>query len=143
MAIEAGWVATWIYGYLAGDAQLVAIVGARITESVAPGTYTFPYVRFDFVDAGTDVVIQGMTRSRVNMVVKIRAIGKDVAFSALTAAANRIDALFQAKTEPVLAQNARIISYREQAVRDSDLQDGVIYRHLGGQYRVGLHLNLG
>lgn len=140
---EGDWVSQWLYGYLAGDSALGAIVGARIYEGVAPNGAAYPYVRFDFVDPGTDVIVQGLTRSRVNMVIKVRAIGKEVPFSALTAAADRIEALFQAKSEYLVAQAARITAWREQAVRDYDLQDGVMYRHLGGQYQVGVQLGTG
>ena len=128
----------WIYGALAADTALVAVVGARIYVDLAPQTTpptATPYVVWQMQSA-TDLMVIGGIRVWSNAVYLVRGVDKSLTWGGNSKTmADRIDAaLHRASGTNVDGQVYACV--REQAWRMMEVSDGVVYRHSGGIYRL-------
>lgn len=129
----------WLVGVL-NDATLLAAAPGGIHADVAPegvsGSPTQqPWVVW-FQVSGLDVPGTGTRRIMADLVYEVRATGRNATYAALKVAANRIDALLHGKQAVALADGTMIGCVRVEPVRFTEQDGEVIYRHLGGQYRI-------
>ena len=120
---------------LLADGQLTAIVGQRVYAYLAPAGATFPYVVFQLQAPSQDVRGVGPVRVMSDLLYAVKVIGKDQAFSALEAAANRITSVLHAASGAVTGGTV-VACVREYPLSYLEIDSGVIYRHLGGIFRV-------
>jgi hypothetical protein len=134
----------FIYATLAGDTALAAIVGTRIYADVAPSLPTpptYPLVLFS-LQSSRDVVGIGTYRAMTTPTYLVRVIGKGGGFGAIQAAADRIDALLTVRAVQSVTIGGVTFSIlgsvRERPFQRSEEPEGILYRHLGGFYRLNV-----
>jgi len=137
--METVWVAEWVYGLLAADTALTALVGARIYSAAAPAKAAMPYVLYS-LQAGRDVLGVGTTRVVTHLTLLVKAVGEGQSFRALQPIADRIDADLNGASGSVTGDagpGAEILScVRTAPVAYPEIQEGKQYRHLGGLYQI-------
>jgi hypothetical protein len=125
----------WIYTTLANDATLQARIGQRVYHGVAPAGTPFPYVVFQMLSGGNDLMVLGGARVWADPLYLIKAVDKGSSTGNIEPVADRIDALLHAKSGTVT--NGVIWSaIRERPHEQPELTDGVMYQNLGGEYRL-------
>jgi len=128
----------WIYGALAADTALVAVVGARIYVDLAPQTTpptATPYVVFQY-QGGADLMVIGGARVWTNAVYLIRGIDETLTYDGDSKTiADRIDAALH-RGSGTNASGVVYAAVRESPFRLTETADGKQFRHLGGLYRI-------
>jgi hypothetical protein len=124
---------TWLYGRLAGDAELMSGV-TGVFADVAPEGTAFPFVVFSF-QSGRDTVGLGGTRIFTGATYQVKVISDKPSYGAIKALANRIDAVLH-QASGAVADGTVISSVREEPVRYTETTAGKQFRHLGGLYRL-------
>lgn len=122
----------WLYATLTADAQVAAIVGNRVYNTVAPREATFPCIVFQH-QASTDVAGVGALRIMVNALYVVRGIVEGRSFHRSLASA--IDAAIHRK-DAILSGGEVLSCTREEPFSLAEDVDGAEYRHLGGIYRI-------
>lgn len=131
---ETARVRAFIYLTLTGDTALAALIGTRCYHGVAPAGVADPYVVFQMLSGGNDLMVVGAIRIWANPLYLIKAVRKGSSTGPLEPIADRIDALLHAKSGTVT--NGVIWSVaRERPHELPELTDGVQYSNLGGEYR--------
>lgn len=134
-----------LYGKMAGDATLVGLLAtppAGYSKSIyhqrAPEGAQFPYVIFN-KQAGTPRYAIG-TRAYDNEVWVVKGVDRpagphDNTADRVDAIAERLDVLL---TDGVLSISGRtqLILRRESDVEYPEVEDGVVYRHAGANFRL-------
>jgi len=144
VAEETDLIGSWLTPLLAADTAgagslgvLSAGITSRIYDTLAPQEEeTYPIIIFN-IQSATDLMTISRAGSRVwaNCLVQVKVIGKDQAFSELTGIASRIDALIhQASGAPI--GGTIVACTREQIVRYIEPVGALVYRHLGGLFRM-------
>jgi len=123
-----------MYGVLAGDATLHALVADRIYSEVAPADATFPVVVFQWM-SGHDVRGVGPTRIMDDLLYLVKAIGQTKAFTDIETIANRVDVLLHAQSGAPTGGTV-YGCVREEPFKLAEDDEGISYRHLGGSYRL-------
>ncbi len=134
--VETVRVEEWLYQTLAGDPTLRALVGDRVYAYQAPHEARYPLVVFSR-QAGRDVRGVGPSRILANEIYQVKVIGRGsaVGFAALKAIADRVDTLLQGSSGAV-ADGQVLSCVRESAVSYVETEEGAVYCHLGGLYRI-------
>lgn len=129
---------TWIYGKLAADSTLTALIGGsskpRIYRNVAPQSATFPYVLLDFQGDGGVVRGTGTTNILMRGTWLVKAVCKAETASGTSGAATisaRVYTLLHGVTSGAVLQCTH-----EQPVAYTEVIDGVQYQHQGGLYLI-------
>lgn len=129
----------WIWGLLANDATLNALIGAgsaaRIYNGVAPAQTTFPYVVMQLLSGGNDLLGLGGVRIWADALWLIKAVTRGTSSGPVEPVANRIDALLHAASGTV-TNGVIWVCVRERPFELSTIEDGVNYLQLGGEYRI-------
>lgn len=128
---------------LGADAQLVALVGTRVYKDQAPADAVFPLVIFRSYD-GPDTTANGGRRVMVSPLYQVFGVdiegGSGVASSnakvAVKNIADRIDAVLQAASGDAGSDAYVSQVLRERTYDMTSEESGVLYRYLGGFYRV-------
>lgn len=134
-------VAQWLYGLLATDGVLQALVNGRVYKGVAPEGTAFPYIVFTAAST-RDVNTVNQIRINVDTLYLVEAIDQSSSDAALSAIADRIDQLLDRGTGMPANYNAVagitiLSSSRDLQVERSEESDtGISYRHLGGRFRI-------
>ena len=124
----------WLYEVLSGDSALAAAVGGRIYAYLAPPEAGTPFVVFAY-QSGADTVAIGMSRVLTAALYQVKVVGTGWSSAPLQPIADRIDAVLQAASGSVV--DGQILGCtREQPISYVEATDGVVYRHLGGLYRI-------
>lgn len=127
----------WLHTVLNGDPALTALVGTRVfceQIRVAEGTVAYPCVVYQ-MQTPRDVNGVGVVRVMGSYTYLVRAIGKEATYVELEPVADRIDALLQ-NQHGLLSDGRTVGCYREQAFQMAEVDNGVVYRHIGGMYRM-------
>jgi hypothetical protein len=124
---------TWLYSVLHGDATLLAAV-TGIYADAAPPDAVFPFVVFA-LQAGADVGTVNGLRIMTRATYTVRVVTDKPGFGAITAAADRIDALLH-RASATVTGGAIISCVRVEPLRYTELAAGKMYRHLGGFYEI-------
>ncbi len=124
----------WLYTVLSGDATLQGLVDTRIYRRLAPEGATMPFVIFQY-QGGSDLTALGPYRILSSLVCVVKAVGTVATYGTLKQIADRVDTLLQAGSGVTL--DGRVLScVREIPIDYEELDAGVRYQHLGGQYRL-------
>lgn len=124
----------WLYSVLAGDAMLNGYVSGRVYRRLAPEGAAMPYVVFQF-QSGHDVQAAGPYRVMSQLVCVVKIVGQASTYPTLKAIVDRVDALLQAASG--MATDGRVLAcMRETPIDYEEIDAGVRYQHLGGQYRL-------
>lgn len=134
MGLEPLWVDQWLYGLLTGDPTLAGLVGGRVYGYVAPEGAALPFVVYSH-QAGSDVRGNGPTRFMASLLYQVKAVGAGASFQPLKAIADRLDALLQGASGTV-ADGRVLVCVREQPIAYVEIDNGIIYRHAGGLWRI-------
>lgn len=126
----------FIAAKLLADTQLTTLVGQRVFAHPAPPETDWPVVTFVPL-SGPDTTATGGTRVLTRPLYLVRGIDKGGAYP--SAIADRIDAVLQAAAGPAGSDAYVAGIVRENAFEWSEEQQGTVYRHLGGRYRVNIH----
>lgn len=132
MAVEVEVVAAWLGARLGSNAVGVA---NRIFEGVAPPNTAYPLVRFAYM-GGSDVNTLNGARVMQSGIWLVAAVAQASNYSALTTIAALIDSRLHRQTLTLADDGIVLACVREQPFRQIENQDGVIYRSLGGLYRI-------
>lgn len=122
---------TFVRQLLKNDATLAAAVGGRIYEDQAPDgeSPVYPLIIIAFGEPDDMTGVNGQ-RCGVSVETLVYVVGKGSS-TALPLLADRIDALLHG------AGGGQVITItRERPLRRSGWQDKVLYRNLGGAYRL-------
>lgn len=124
----------WMYGILSARPTLITKVAGRIHEGEPPNNPTYPLIVYNW-QAGNDVRGIGATRIMANCLYLVRAITKGDSFSPLVDIVKDIDAALH-DVRGNAPSGAIISSWRVEPYKDSPVEGGVLYKALGGLYRV-------
>jgi hypothetical protein len=134
MSHEVLWVDRWLYGLLTGDPTLTGLVGGRVYGYVAPDDAALPFVVYSH-QGGSDVRGNGPTRFMVSLLYQVKVVGAGASFQPLKPIADRLDELLQGASGTV--SDGRVLAcVREQPVAYTEVDNGVVYRHAGGLWRI-------
>lgn len=125
----------FIYGLLAADTALAALVAGRIYGYQADQGAPLPVVVFQ-QQSGVDLLAPGPVRIWSNLLYLVKAIGQGTGWAGVAPIAARIDAVLHGAQGPGPGPGQVYICYREQPFTLAETQAGVQYRHLGGVYRL-------
>lgn len=132
---ETARIRAWIYLTITGDPALAGLIGTKCYHGVAPAGTAFPYVVFQMLSPGNDLIALGAARIWANPLYLIKAVTKGSSTGPIEPIDNRIDALLHAKSGTVT--NGVIWEcVRERPHEQPELTDGVMYMNLGGEYRI-------
>lgn len=137
MAEETDLVAQFIFNALANDATIISEVGdSNVFDTLAPQPVTLSkYVTFHLQTSATDLMVIGAHRVWASGLWLVKMVGKGKEFSDLLTGYNRIDELLHRGSATVM-NGAVVYSVREQSIRYTENDAGIVWRHLGGLYRV-------
>jgi hypothetical protein len=126
----------WLYSKLGADTALLALCPGGVHTWPVPAGVALPYVLYQMQSA-FDVRGTGPTRIGISGVWLVRVVGETLSFGGnLQSAADRIDALLQAKASAVTGGNVwacvRVQPFELVETGSSGRQ----FRHLGGMYRL-------
>lgn len=129
----------FIVNQLKADATLTAMIGGattpRIYADVAPVGSAFPLVVFQ-VQAATDLMVVGAFRIWANMLYLVRGIAETSSWmGTLGLIESKIDAALHS-TEGTNVNGVVYSCVREGPYRLAETNDGRLFRHAGGIYRI-------
>jgi hypothetical protein len=125
----------WIYTRLANDPTMQGLVGQRVYHGVAPAGTQFPYVVFQLLSPGNDLLVVGGARVWAEPLYLVKAVVKGTSTGQIEPVADRIDALLHAQSGTV-TNGVIWAATRERPHEQPELTDGVMYQNLGGEYRL-------
>ena len=133
--METARIRAWIYTTLTGDATLAGLIGARAYHGVAPAGAQYPFVVFQMLSGGNDLIALGAIRIWAAPLFLIKAVCKGSSSGPVEPVANRIDQLLHAKSGTV-ANGAIWECVRERPFDLPTNEDGTVYQQLGGEWRI-------
>jgi hypothetical protein len=122
----------WIDAILRPDTQLQSYVSGRLYTDVAPPTTATPYV-ITSLQGGIDLNTANAVRIWTDSLWQVKAVAPATDSVKQEQAASRLDALLTAKT---VVAGFTVSCWREQTLYYSETINGVVWRHLGGIYRL-------
>jgi hypothetical protein len=130
----------YLLDYLSSDSTLADMVNGFTFRS-AWGELRAPYVKIVKLD-GTDLQVMGPFRVWADLTYQVKGVvhwdGRGlIDWTDVRAIADRIDVLMQA--HEVITSTLELHSFREESYSDETFEDGVLYLHAGGIYRVRAH----
>ena len=133
--VETNEVEKWLFSTLSLDSIMLALIGSRIYESVAPPETDYPYVVYQY-SGGHDV--QGIPSVRVMTRTEylVKAITNEPNSDALVSVVKRIDELLHGASGAVGATGYVLSCVRVHPVSLLEIDAGIQYRHRGGVYQI-------
>jgi len=130
----------WIYTLLQSDATIQANLGSPdmvLNTDVPDDQSTWPIILFG-VYTNEDMMGVGPTRIKTTLQYVIRAVGRDVPYSALDTLASRADLLLHGASgsAPGGGTILSCIRIRPFSLTETTADPTVRYRHLGGIYQL-------
>lgn len=128
----------WLYGVLSGDGTITSLLGAtgRIENTVGPITpaLTLPKIHFQCV-VSRDVTTTDGTIIDTNSLYDVEAIQVGDSFGVVQPLAARIHSLIH-RTVYTFVGGGSLTCVRESILQRTEVHEGLVYRHLGGSYRI-------
>lgn len=135
MAAETVAAYQWLYNTLTGDATLAAAIGNRVYD-LAPQPATYPLIQL--AEAGSnDKQFVNASRIWVESDWLIKVIdGPNVGWERAGSIFDRLDSVLQGNDGGTVAYGRVYVSVRQATFQYPEVEDGVVYRHLGGRFRL-------
>lgn len=131
---ETARVRAFIFTTLTNDPTLAGLIGNRAYHGVAPAQAQYPFVVFQMLSAGNDLMTVGTARIWSAPLFIVKAVCKGSSTDPVEPVANRIDQLLHAAAGTVT--NGVIWEcVRERPFDLPTNENGVFYQQLGGEYR--------
>lgn len=125
----------WIFTTLTNDPTVAGLIGNRAYHGVAPAQAQYPFVVFQMLSAGNDLMTVGTARIWSAPLFIVKAVCKGSSTRPIEAIVNRIDQLLHAGSGAVT--NGVIVEcVRERPFDLPTNENGVVFQQLGGEYRV-------
>lgn len=132
--------AAWILSQIAGDATITGVSGyGGAYELIAPDGTTTPYVVIQCLSSQDQLTANGH-RIYSDQVWLIKAIAPATSYTALNTIAMQLDALFGDQRQAGDARVTVSAAVRKSEVNYAEVLNGVVYKHLGGQYELQVWL---
>lgn len=125
----------WIAGTLAGDSTLAGYAPGGVFADLAPDGTTTPYVVYALQSPGPDTLTANAVRLLTNPLFQVVAVGEASKMAAIVNAASRIDDLLK-RASGTVTGGYIAVCYREQPLQKSELINTVVWRSIGGLYRL-------
>jgi len=133
MEMEIGF--EFLYQALVGDAQIVADVGAgQVYEDEAPAEAVYPFIVIGMGESGQDAVGANNQRCMVVCSALVRVVGLGNDMVRLKRVCARVDAVLHGASG--MMGGHMVMTTRERPFRSSGWVGNVLYKNLGGFYRV-------
>jgi hypothetical protein len=127
---------TWLYGRLAGDAALMALVDGPHADQLPDGfAFAKPGLVFQF-QAGAELLGGGAVPIWSDLLYLVKAIGLGGSLAPLRAPLDAVDALLHRASGTVAGGGTIVACVREAPVRYPEDRNGVRYLHYGATYRI-------
>lgn len=128
----------WIYGTLAGDADLMTLIDGEdhLSGTLSPDELPLPYVTM-ILQSTRD--IQNSTGDIISTesLYEVKAVTATSTWDDLIPIASRIKALLHRPHQIVdLPGGGSLTCIRERAIQYAENTEGVQYRHLGASWRI-------
>jgi len=124
----------WLYELLTSDSTLVGLVGGRVYGYLGEQDGALPYVLYSY-QGGHDVRGNGPTRFMVSLLYQVKVVGVGASFQPLREIADRLDRILQGASGTVSGGRV-LVCVREQPINFPEVDNGVVYRHVGGLWRI-------
>lgn len=122
---------SWVEGRLQLDSTLISLgVSTRVYRYEAPSGATMPFIVLGMRPDASDVVGIGVARVLSNYEFVIRAVGSVEDQATLVSIAQRFDPALEVR------EDNGVGCVRSNPLSYTTRENGQIYRHLGGIYRV-------
>lgn len=143
MSEELSLLSSWIYSVLSADSSGAGSLGvlssgitSRIYDSlIDQDDSVTPWIVFQMLSPGNDFATNAARRLYANPLYIVKVVSKDQAFSQMSAIASRVDSLLHRKADQLIT-GGRIISCIRERPHKMIEPGGIVYRHLGGEYRI-------
>lgn len=133
---ETARIRAWLATTLKNDEELIALINKRVFHGYVPAGTQYPYVVFQMLSPGNDLMGLGATRIWANPLYLIKAVTKGNETSNIEPVVNRIDQLLHAKsgtvTNGVIWECVRERPFDLPEVLDG----GTVFMNLGAEYRI-------
>jgi len=125
----------WLYDTLSGDSIIAAEAVGGVWDGPATSTTPYPILRFDLQSALT---VRGNSFFEImqNMIWLVRMVGAGGSYVPLEPGAQQIQSLLHGVSAVPVTDGIIESSAREQTFRQSRVDGGREFRHLGGLYRI-------
>lgn len=138
-AMVTKWVIDRLKGapYTASFEAVVAGLGTRIYEDLAPEGTTYPFIVVQCQSPPRDIRGVGETRVMVDTLFLVKAVSQGTSYDPLTPIVKVIDtAMTSPQGGTVGADGLVFTSIREDQFSLTTVEAGTQFRHLGGEYRI-------
>lgn len=125
----------WLQATLADDSTLLGYAPGGVFAAMAPDGTTTPYVVFGLQSPGVDTLTANAVRLLANPLYQIVAVGEASKMSGIVAAASRIDDLLK-RASGTVSGGYVAVCYREQPLMKNELINTIVWRSIGGLYRM-------
>jgi Protein of unknown function (DUF3168) len=126
----------WLYSTLSTDAALIALVGARISNTLSSIPLTTPYITFDAASTRSIRGVGGVLLD-TDSLYNVKAVSMSGSFNQASAIAARIRKLLDRANVTISTPvPATLACFWELEIRYPEVLEGVQYRHLGGSFRI-------
>lgn len=130
----------WIYNTLSNDTPLLTSAPGGVFAAMAPDGTATPYVVFGLQSGGVDTLTMNAVRLITNPLYQIVVTGEASKMSDIVAAASRIDDLMK-RASGTVTGGYIADCHREQPLVKNELINTVVWRSIGGLYRMIVEQN--
>lgn len=128
----------WLYGRLAGDADLLALIGGtdHLSGTLSPDELPLPYVTMILQSTRDIQNNQGDILSTESL-YEVKAVSATSTWDDVIPIASRLKALLHLPHQIVdLPDGGSLTCIRERGIQYAENTEGVQYRHLGASWRI-------
>lgn len=137
---EAKYAADFIYDLLAAHQGIIDTVSDRIFRLIAPPNAILPYVTFTFISSVDKNAIGARKRLFTRPIYLVKAVTEGTDERPGDLIATHIDNALMGQNDLVGTDGVvKLGVFREGIVEYVEEEQGIQYRHIGGNYRVFVH----
>lgn len=126
----------FIAATLLADADVIAIIGDRVYQDVAPASAIYPFIVIQN-QLSDDMLGVGSVRIYTDTIFIVKAVAQVDTYDPLRPLAKAIDVALNGVTGSVL-DGTVFACIREESFRLAETEEGVHHKNLGGSYRLQL-----
>jgi hypothetical protein len=137
---EVKYAADFVYDKLAAHSDVIALVQDRIFRDIAPPTANLPYITFTLISSVDKNAIGARKRLFTRPLFLVKAVTEGTDERPADLIASAIDDALMGQNDLVGTDGVvKLGVYREACVSYVEEEQGVLYRHNGGNYRLFVH----